>query len=616
MGLGAIMAGIGAAVGSAVANAASSTNKKPSSSSSSSGSSGNKTSSTSTTSGSGSSSTSSTSTTGGSGSLGSQMTSKPSTVTSDADLQTSNPQAYQQIQQYKNQYNEAKALGDQAGMDKAHQMAESLRASYGYSGGLSGSGSTQLSTAQTTNNPYAGNKYISDYENLKNITTPYKDVDGNWYTKTPDMGVQFDIYDQANGLENDDLARAQYKHWRALATGTDELLSVQDKRLLGLPGDYTVTTDPRAFYDRTAVANRTGTSTGGSSSGAAGSGLASFMASMPNAAAVNTAANGLAAQMTGGYQPLGVYNDADLKTTNPAAYQQIQQYKQQYADAEARGDTAAMNEAWQGAEAIRAIYGYSGGADGSQYIPIGGGLPLLSWNNQYQEMQDSLEQAAQQRDEQYQQMMDGIDAQYEAMLGQTMTDIDAQRQEAAKQNALNNAAAEKAYMQTIKPNGSLAESLAANGLLTSGLTETSQIQAGNTYQNALNNNATTQTEALAELERLAIQAEYTNDIERLQAIQQIMQQIAENGYASAQDIAQIQQWGIENSQNNYYQQQQINIQLQQLAMQKQQLEMDVANGEIDRQTAQAQLEYLNKQIEELELTNQYNKYQLGQLGIS
>ena len=226
MGLGAIMAGIGAAVGSAVANAASSANKKPSSSSSSSGSSGNKTSSTSTTSGSGSSSTSSTSTTGGAGSLGSQMTSKPSTVTSDADLQTSNPQAYQQIQQYKNQYNEAKALGDQAGMDKAHQMAESLRASYGYSGGLSGSGSTQLSTAQTTNNPYAGNKYISDYENLKNITTPYKDVDGNWHTKTPDMGVQFDIYDQANGLENDDLARAQYKHWRALATGTDELLSV------------------------------------------------------------------------------------------------------------------------------------------------------------------------------------------------------------------------------------------------------------------------------------------------------------------------------------------------------------------------------------------------------
>ena len=613
MGLGAIMAGIGAAVGSAVANAASSTNKKPSSSSSSSGSSGNKTSSTSTTSGSGSSSTS---TTGGSGSLGSQMTSKPNTVTSDADLQTSNPQAYQQIQQYKNQNNEAKALGDQAGMDKAHQMAESLRASYGYSGGLSGSGSTQLSTAQTTNNPYAGNKYISDYENLKNITTPYKDLNGNWHTKTPDMGVQFDIYDQANGLENDDLARAQYKHWRALATGTDELLSVQDKRLLGLPGDYTVTTDPRAFYDRTEVANRTGTSTGGSSSGAAGSGLASFMASMPNAAAVNTAANGLAAQMTGGYQPLGVYNDADLQTANPAAYQQIQQYKQQYADAEERGDTAAMNEAWQGAEAIRAVYGYSGGADGSQYIPIGGGLPSLSWNNQYQEMQDSLEQAAQQRDEQYQQMMDGINAQYEAMLGQTMTDIDAQRQEAAKQNALNNAAAEKAYMQTIKPNGSLAESLAANGLLTSGLTETSQIQAGNTYQNALNNNATTQTEALAELERLAIQAEYTNDIERLQAIQQIMQKIAENGYASAQDIAQIQQWGIENSQNNYYQQQQINIQLQQLAMQKQQLEMDVANGEIDRQTAQAQLEYLNKQIEELELTNQYNKYQLGQLGIS
>lgn len=206
-------------------------------------------------------------------------------------------------------------------------------------------------------------------------------------------------------------------------------------------------------------------------------------------------------------------------------------------------------------------------------------------------------------------MMDGINAQYEAMLGQTMTDIDAQRQEAAKQNALNNAAAEKAYMQTIKPNGSLAESLAANGLLTSGLTETSQIQAGNTYQNALNNNATTQTEALAELERLAIQAEYTNDIERLQAIQQIMQQIAENGYASAQDIAQIQQWGIENSQNSYFQLKQLEQAQQQIEMQKQQLQEELANGKIDRQTAEKQLALLDQEYK-------YNAFQMQQLGIS
>lgn len=670
MGLGAIMAGIGAAVGSAVANAASgsSSSKKPSSSSSSGSSgSGNKTSSTSTSrpssssggqigsasytnkpssSGGGSSGGGSGSSTGTSsgttatgsilGNLFSQLTAnkQPAKVTSDADLQSSNPQAYQRIQQYKNQYNEAQKLGDQAGMDKAHQLAEILRASYGYSGGLNGSGSTQLSTAQTVNNPYAGNKYISDYDNLSSITKPYKDLDGNWGTEKADMGVQFDIYDQINNLEHDDLARAQYKHWRALATGGDELLSIRDKQILGLPMGYTVTKDPRAFYDRSGTT--AGGSSGGTSGGsAAGSGLGAIMAGLQNTAATgaNTGTGTLAAQMMGAYQPMGTYNDADLQTTNPQAYQQIQQYKQQYADAQARGDTAAMNEAWQAAEAIRAVYGYSGGADGSQYIPLGGGYSQAvgstgttggaqTGQSDYQSIIDGLLQAQQSRDEQYQAMMDSINQQYAAALGQMQANLDAQRQEAAKQTALDNAAAERAYMATIKPNGSLAENLAANGLLTTGLTESSQIAAGNTYQNALNQNATTQTEALAELERLAIQAEYTNDVERLQAIQQIMQQIAENGYASAQDIAQIQQWGIENSQNNYYQQQQIaqnqqqiNMQLQQLELQKQQLELDAANGEIDRQTAQAQLEYLNQQIEELKLTNQYNKYQLGQLGL-
>lgn len=39
-------------------------------------------------------------------------------------------------------------------------------------------------------------------------------------------------------------------------------------------------------------------------------------------------------------------------------------------------------------------------------------------------------------------------------------------------------------MTAINPNGSMAENLAAQGLLTTGNTESSQISAGNTYQNA------------------------------------------------------------------------------------------------------------------------------------
>lgn len=71
---------------------------------------------------------------------------------------------------------------------------------------------------------YENNIYIDNYEELKAITKPNGDK--------ADMGVQFDIFDQRHGLEHDDLARAQYCHWRAVETGVPELLSRPDKKLL------------------------------------------------------------------------------------------------------------------------------------------------------------------------------------------------------------------------------------------------------------------------------------------------------------------------------------------------------------------------------------------------
>lgn len=73
---------------------------------------------------------------------------------------------------------------------------------------------------------YQNNIYIDNYEELKAITKPNGDK--------ADMGVQFDIFDQRHGLEHNDLLRAQYKHWRATVTGVPDLLSVPDKKLLGL----------------------------------------------------------------------------------------------------------------------------------------------------------------------------------------------------------------------------------------------------------------------------------------------------------------------------------------------------------------------------------------------
>ena len=67
---------------------------------------------------------------------------------------------------------------------------------------------------------YPNNIYIKNYAEVNNFKG--------------DIGVQLDKYDNAHGLKHDALARAQYKHWRAQQTGVPELLSVENKQLLGL----------------------------------------------------------------------------------------------------------------------------------------------------------------------------------------------------------------------------------------------------------------------------------------------------------------------------------------------------------------------------------------------
>lgn len=67
------------------------------------------------------------------------------------------------------------------------------------------------------------------------------------------------------------------------------------------------------------------------------------------------------------YVPQGTYNDQGLSASDQA---KIQALKDQYDLAKASGDTAKMQAAHSGAQAIRSGYGYSGGGDGSMYLPI------------------------------------------------------------------------------------------------------------------------------------------------------------------------------------------------------------------------------------------------------
>lgn len=335
-----------------------------------------------------------------------------------------------------------------------------------------------------------------------------------------------------------------------------------------------------------------GSSSGGSSGSSSGSSGSSSGGS----------SGGGSSSGSGGstYVPKGVYNDADLKIADPDAYEQIQKYKNQYNEASRLGDQSGMQSAHDAAEAIRKGYGYSGGNDGSEK------LDFSNAGNTAQVIA-GVKQAAEEREEEARKQEDLINQQYEASLGQAIANMNAQKGEIGKLTKQNNAAAEKAYMQTLNPNGSLAENLAANGLLSSGVTETSQIQAGNAYQSALNNNALTEAEGIAEIDRMIEQARYTNDLQRLEALQQLMQNIADMGYENAMAIAGLQQWGIENSQNYQYN-------LAQLEIQRQQLAEDIANGKIDRQLGLKQLKLIDEQIKEQQLTNRYNQYQLGQIG--
>lgn len=242
---------------------------------------------------------------------------------------------------------------------------------------------------------------------------------------------------------------------------------------------------------------------------------------------------------------------------------------------------------------------------------------MQAYVNKLKDEQDKLTSAQAEYEKRMQQAADQQQAAIQAGVDSAVANLNAQKDSVGKLTKANNAAAEKAYMQTINPNGSLAENLAANGLLSTGLTESSQIQAGNAYQTAVNENALTETEAIAEIERAITQAQLSGDLQAAQALSDLLTQIAEKGYAHVQDINALNQWqsqfgynmGLDNAGLTGMYNGNPTMAAQQLEMQKRQLEEDLANGKIDRQTAQKQLELLEQQIEAARLQNKYYQTQ-------
>ena len=319
------------------------------------------------------------------------------------------------------------------------------------------------------------------------------------------------------------------------------------------------------------------------------------------------------------YVSRGTHGDQTIKDMSEEDTEKRNRYKQMWAEANARGDQAGMDEAHRLAEALRNEYGDSGGTAGSDYLSHGGYYAgrvmgdqmTKQLDNAYANYQEQMNQAA---EAQQNAIRAGVDS---AVAG-----LEGQKYGVDKQTELNNAAAEKAYMQSINPNGSVAENLAASGLLPTGATETSQISAGNTFQNALNSNATTRTEALAQIEQAITQARLNGDLQAAQALSNLLQTVAAKGYENVQNILAAQQWGQQFGLSQADQTGTYNGQptmaMRQLQMQQRQVEQDLEAGRIDMETARKQLEYLQAQIDGLnaetagqQLQNKYYQSQLG-----
>lgn len=288
--------------------------------------------------------------------------------------------------------------------------------------------------------------------------------------------------------------------------------------------------------------------------------------------------------------------------------------------AKVRGDQAAMDAAHAAAEAIRQSQGYSGGPDGSQKISLNGtestgskldhalGLPGLGGNmvsnvvgnvvgnalgslvpgalagqktgavqmpqvttddylDEYyaaqQGYRDYMEQAAQNAQNAIQAGVDN------AVAG-----LNNQKGTIQQAGDIANQAAQQTYMDAINPNGATAEQLAALGLRSSGLTESSMISAGNTLQSSINSNLQNVNNQLAQIDLAITQAKSQGNIAAAQALEQYYAQIASQMMNDANTILayrqqqqaqqqQLQQWlyemqqqAAQNAWNQQFQQQQ------------------------------------------------------------
>ena len=135
------------------------------------------------------------------------------------------------VQNYTNQYNEAKARGDTAGMQAAHAAAEKARNQAGYSGGGDGSGNTSTRPSQTSQQVQS---YLDQYRDT-NANRTYE-FGGTQYWNN-NYNAEDNLRSQANAIRQQMLENSQ--NWHKAGSKEDkDYLHQQNLALNNLLNQY------------------------------------------------------------------------------------------------------------------------------------------------------------------------------------------------------------------------------------------------------------------------------------------------------------------------------------------------------------------------------------------
>ena len=194
----------------------------------------------------------------------------------------------------------------------------------------------------------------------------------------------------------------------------------------------------------------------------------------------------------------GTHFDAGLSEEDKA---RVAAYRRMYDDAKERGDTSAMAAAHEAAEHVRAGYGYSGGADGSEYIPLQQKkqeltVPEFTFGTQVEDYSDYLTRM-------YEAKKQSAMAELKNAYDSSVAELD--RAEAGLAEGYRAARNETAGAHE-QERRNFAQFAAANGL-NSGTAGQAELARGVTLQNNMNTIRTAEAGAVADLTLQRAQAE-------------------------------------------------------------------------------------------------------------